>query len=445
MPNTQIQIFLLILCGCLALSFPGKAAAQTFDPVLLEAPRGLGDIRNLKREPDYLILKTVEERLHPDFRPAPVRWRGFTLYPLLVVEQSYNDNIFATQTGTQSDFVTTVAPSLLVQKEFGRHNASVLIEGDINRHWSEKDENTENFRTRFNALIEMLHDIVIPVELSYSTGHEKREQNFSSNFATEPIGFRTFAGALGLSYNPNRLSLSLVGRYADTAFEDGQNAAGQAVIRSDSDRRTTELETRASYDILPNHKPFLSFILGTTDYKNRDFQNGSFSGLSRDSTHVSVLAGWELAYKGLIEGYLGGGYTMRDYDDSTIKDIDSAKVAGSLAWNITKLATLNLGLRHQISEDSTVSQGIVLTQGRIGLDYEVLRNLAVQAYIDRALAEYEESVREDKLLSTGVGLRYVLSPRLSLSADYNFKARESSQPGLDYDRNLFMVRLNARL
>lgn len=438
-------IILWTVCVLFVLSNNISVHAQTFESVMVEAPRGLGDVRQSKREPDGQSLKIVSERLDPQLQPVAIRWRGLEIYPLMRLTEKYDSNIFATENNTESDFITIVNPSILVRKDVGRHNFGFLVEGDYNKYASNSDEDTFNFRTRLNGSLEMRHDISFPFEVSYNAGHEKRGQNLSANFSKDPIAFKTFASAFGISYNPNRLGLSLIGRYNTVTFDDGENRAGQAVIRSDADRSLAEIEARASYDILPNHQPFVSVSMTSTDYKRGDFQSGSFSGPERDSKNIGFLGGWEFAYKGLVEGYLGAGYGSRKYKSNQIDDVSSARIAGNISWNLGKKATLNLALRREIAEDNQVLAAAVLSQGRLKLDYEFLHNLFFDAFVDKALADFQESSREDEIFSIGTGLRYVINPRYSVSGHYDFKARESSIPGLDFDRHQLMVRLNARL
>lgn len=438
-------IIVLTICVLFVFTNGNNAFAQTLDSVLLEAPKPLGDIRTIRRDPDPSSLKVVSERLDSDLRPVAIRWRGLEIYPLLKTTVKYVDNVFATEKNTKNDVITTINPSIFFFKEYGRHNFGFLLEGDAHKYADNTDEDKMNFKTKLNGVLEARHDITFPFEVSYIIGHEKREQNFANNFSKDPIKFKSFGSALGISYNPNRLNLSLTGRYNNISFEDGENKSGQAVIRSDSDRSFVEAEARVSYDLLPNHKPFVSVSLNDTNYARGDFQGGSFSGPKRDSKGVGFLAGWEFVYKGLVEGYLGAGYSEKDYKDNAIDDVSSSRVAGNISWNVSKKATLKLALRRKIAEDNQILAAAILSQGRLEFDYEFLHNLFFDAFVDRALANFQDSDREDNLLSVGTGLRYIINPRYSVSGHYNFKARESNLPGLDYDRHQFMVRLNTRI
>lgn len=433
-----LGIFLVYLC----VPFSHTAFAQ--DSVLLEAPKPLADLRIIRREPDSETFKPVAERTPPELLPVPIDWRGFKIYPVLTTSQSVDTNIFATDGNEETDTVTNINPSLFFTKDYGRHQVNFSLEGDAKKYWSNTDEDVFNYSSSLNGFLEARREIKIPFELTYTSGHEKRAQNLLQNFSKEPIAYDSIGTALGVSYEPNRLSAAAILRHVDLSFDNGENMLGQTIVREDGDRTLTVLELNNAYQILPNHRPFLNLAFGFTDYKNKTYDGTGFNGIERDSKNFDALAGWEMAYKGLVEGYLGVGFGTRDYKDNAIEDISSSKISANINWNITKRATLNLNLKRAISEDNQILQGIILSQGRVQMDYEVLHNLYYNAYMDYSLAEFEGSAREDGIFTMGTGFRYLISPRFSLSGDYDFKTRQSTAAGLDYDRHLFMLSLKTR-
>lgn len=240
------------------------------------------------------------------------------------------------------------------------------------------------------------------------------------------------------------VSLSAPARYGAISFDNGLTRAGNTVVREDGDRSFLDLELNTSYEILPNHRPFITLNIGATDYKNKTFTGGSFSGPERDSKNYNGLLGWALSYKGLVQGFFGIGYGKRNYDDAAIDDIGSTRISSNINWNVTKKATLNLSLRRAVTEDNQIVQGIILTQGRMQLDYEVLHNLYYKAFIDYALADFQTSTRQDDVILAGTGLRYHINPRFSFSGDYSYQQRDTTAVGLNYDSHEFVVRLHTR-
>ena len=432
-------ILLGVFSVYLSIAMVQSAFAQA-DNVFVEVPKPLADIHSLK--PDS--SNSVSQQSGLNTGTSPIRWRGFEISPLLASSQTVDTNIYATDSNEETDTITTLRPSVQVRKSFGSHEAKLSMEGEAKKYWSNTDEDVFNFNTKLDGALKAGTDIQIPFELAYTSGHETRGQNFGGGFSKKPIAFDSFGSALGIVYNPDRLNLSLVGRYGGLSFDNGKDAASQRIVREDGDRTSTSVEATASYEVSPGHEPFVSASYGTTDYKNGTFTGADFSGPERDSENFDVLAGWKLAYKGVLSGYAGAGYATRNYDSAQIDDIDTLKIAADINWNVTKKATLNLALRRAITEDSQITQGAVLSQGRLQLDYEFLHNLFYNAFVDYAFADFQSSTREDDILNLGTGLRYNINPRWSVSGDYDYISRDSTVLSADYDKHQFMVRLHTR-
>src|SRR6266699_1072721 len=49
--------------------------------------------------------QSVVERPRPEYDPLGIRFGSFFLYPRAELDEVYNDNVFATKTGTKSDFI----------------------------------------------------------------------------------------------------------------------------------------------------------------------------------------------------------------------------------------------------------------------------------------------------------------------------------------------------
>ncbi len=428
-------------------TFPVQGGAQSstaVSSVLLEAPKPLGDIRSLRRDPDLESYVPVGKRVQRDFATQPIRWHGFLLTPQIVSEQKIDSNILASSENDEADTITVVRPSLQVRKEFGRHSANLLVEGEGEKFWSNQENDVFNARAQLSGVLEARRSFKIPFELSYTSGHEKRSQNFSQNISEEPIGFTSMGGALGFVYKPNRASLSVVGRHAEIAFDNGRTVAGNRLVREDDDRTSTTVEVRGSYDLTPNHVPFVSVGLGELDYDQGTFDGTGFNGPERDSENLNVVVGWQFGYKGLLLADIGVGYTSRDYDSQSIEDIETTGFAADINWNMTKRSTFNLGLRRSITDNNDSTQGVILTEARLGYDREVLHNLFFDAFINYALLDVSDTDREDDVISGGFGMRYDLSPRFAISAGYDYTTRESTAPGLDYDRHQLTARLTTK-
>lgn len=427
----------------LQLMMAGKSSAQ--DAVLSAQDRAIGDVLTLSGDPQDFSSRPVDRRVEEEYQPVPIHWEGLVIYPEMEVSFLYDDNVFITEQDPSGDYISKVKPSIKFTKNFDRHTANLELEGEVTRHLSLDDEDVENARARFFGFLELHHDFTIPYEIGWSSNHENRAQNFSSNFANKPLGYESVAGALGLTYKPNRLTLALVGRYSHVDYEDGVSAAGQPVVRSDSNNTTVELEGLASYHFLRDHKLFLSMAGSLIDYEKRNFIAGSFDGVGRDNTGLSITAGLDTQYQELVEASLGIGYEQRTFKTSDLEDVSALKIASDFLWNATKRATVEGNISRSVAQDNEITQGIILTEVLTELDYEFRHNMFGSVRLGNAWVEFNEIDREDEVLSAGLGLRYLVSPRLTLESEYRKKRRESTQQNFDYDKDVWLVRMNTRL
>src|SRR5262249_31348041 len=119
----------VFLCASVLL-WPAIAAAQ-FDPFL---PVPIPPVGPAQPAPQTIAPQrgqAVTDRPRPEFDALGVRITEFFFYPRLELDESYNDNIFATRSGTTSDFITDLKPRLDIVSNFGQHALNVRMGGDF--------------------------------------------------------------------------------------------------------------------------------------------------------------------------------------------------------------------------------------------------------------------------------------------------------------------------
>lgn len=412
--------------------------------ILIEAPKPLGDVRALQREPDEETFVPVSKRSEDELAGQPLRWRGFQISPEIISSQTIDSNILVSDTNEEADTITTIQPSVIINKKWRRHDANLRIGAEGKKFWSNQENDVFNYNVKLDGTLEARRELKIPFEVSYSSDHEERSQNFSNSISKEPIAFNSYGAALGIIYAPNRLKLSLIGRHSAIAFDNGTRLNNTPLIREDDDRTSENIEFRGSYALIPNHSPFISVNLQKIKYEKGSFTGSGFNGPKRDSKSINILGGWQFQYKGILYADLGVGIGQRDYNSNQISDIDTFNAAGNLNWNVTKRGTFNLGLARTITDNNDSLQGVVLTDIRSGYDHEILHNLFLTSFINYATLDVENSDRLDRVYGFGTGIEYQISPRFTLSTNYEFNKRSSNAPGLDYDQHKITARLNTK-
>ena len=377
------------------------------------------------------------------YKGEPVKFGSFLMFPNITLKQGYNDNVLATQNNTRSDFVTVFAPELLIQKQFGRHNALLELKNETIRYWDETDENVENYSALFQANLEAKRGIDIPISLEYRNGFlDRRDQRRASvnQLTVKPLQNTSFQAETGLIYKPNRLLLSLLGNYRQGRLENERTFAGNTLIRDNRDVDAVGFIGRAAYDVSTGFAPFIE-----ATYQQEDFINERAGANSRDNDLFRVLLGSSFDYRGLLTGYLGVGYDMREYSDSNVDDTDALSIDGNIVWNPTAKTRVSLNLSRATFEDNQIAAG--LTETVIGLEgrHEIMRDTFARAFVKYDEDEFDSINRTDETTNIGGELLYIIGPHLQIGADYTYTHRDSTVNGLGLDNSVVFLRAKLAL
>ena len=98
---------------------------------------------------------TVQGRERPELDALGVRAGGFTAFPSLEVEGTYDDNIFLDETGEIDDFVTKITPTLRLNSNWSSHSLRFSGTGDIVRYADNSAEDNETFKLRADGVIDV--------------------------------------------------------------------------------------------------------------------------------------------------------------------------------------------------------------------------------------------------------------------------------------------------
>jgi Uncharacterized protein conserved in bacteria len=93
--------------------------------------------------PDDVLL--FRKRAVSDYLPVGIRAGGFLLSPGIGISSTYDDNIFRTPAGRQSDFITNVKPAFAAQSNWNRHSLFFGAECDFGFYGDHSDENYEDY------------------------------------------------------------------------------------------------------------------------------------------------------------------------------------------------------------------------------------------------------------------------------------------------------------
>lgn len=369
-----------------------------------------------------------------------MRTSGFVIFPSVDVGVGFDDNIFASQTNTRDDIITTVTPAVRISSDWNQHYLSFSGSGDIVRYADNDAEDHETFELTIDSRIDIRRDTKLTANAQYELGSEGRG-SVDDVGGTTPTEFDVRSAAAEIIHKPNRLSLGVGGRLAQLDFDDVATSTG-TVNNDDRDRDEASITFRGGYTIQNQYEAFAQVILSSINYDAAVDDNG----VNRDNEGYEIRAGARIDITGVLFGDVFVGYLNRDYDDATLQSVDTIVGGVDLTWNVTRLTTVSAGFERIIDETTlATASGNLRTSYKISADHELLRSLILSARLGVSKDEFEGTSREDDYLGVGFGARYILNRNFSFAFDYDYSERDANIAGSDYEINKIMLRLQAHL
>jgi hypothetical protein len=415
----------------LVLSTPSESLAQA------SVPRG----------------DTVTSRSRPALDPLGVRLGAFLFFPNLFIDQTYSDNIFASENDTEADFITEVRPEFSLESDWNNHALRLAAGSNFGLYADNDAEDFIDYFTSVDGRLDITRDAALFANGGYARRHEERGDPDDVR-GRNPTEFDLIDGGLRYVHSFGRFRTTTRAEFLRLDFENVEAAGpGSAqTIQNDRDRSIFTGGLRVGYEILPSYE---AFIQGTGNRRNYDETDADDAiGTDRDSYGYDIVTGVALDLGGLLFGEVFVGFREQTYEEGSLNDNSGVTFGTTIDWNVTPLTTFTFRVEQDVN-DTTIegASGVTVTEGRFGVDHELLRNLLLNGNVSVSSNDYEGTSRQDYVFGTGIGARYLMNRNFYASIGYRFVRRSSEDavgdgtPGEDPDfsENRFRIGLEAQL
>jgi hypothetical protein len=404
---------------------------------------------------------SVAQRPHPDYTPLGVRAGSFLVFPSAGLAESYDSNVFATQTGVKSDFVTDVTPDVTVDSDWNNHALDFDAGGDIKRYASEVSENVTDAHAIANGRLDVRREIYFLGGLSYQREHEDRSSPNSIAGQKNPTEYQVAGAGLSYVHEPGRLGLRVDGTVNSYFYDNGQTATGASVVETDRNRTEYIIRPRLAYEIVPGYHAFVQLQANRRDYQSQFDQ----FGIAHDSHGYEADAGTALSLGGIINGEIYAGYLKQFYDTDTRAtagnptpiankpSVSGVGFGGNLLWNVTDLTSLRFAMSRAIQETivtnavgatTAIAEADLVTAASVSVEHELLRNVLLTGGVSYTQDAFQGITRTDNSYGGTAGANYLINRYLSAGLNLSYTKRSSNQPGNDYDREIVMASLRTQ-
>lgn len=382
--------------------------------------------------------EAILDKARPDYDAKGINLGGFNLKPKLDLEETYDDNIYSSDNSEVEDFITTISPSVALQSDWSRHSVGLEAGADFIRYQDESSEDVENYNIGANARFDIVRDTYLFTGLSYQELTEQRGSPDTAANAAEPTNYSDLTGNIGFYRGLRKVSLRVDSEAKKLNYDDGSTIAGAKIENDDRDRDQYNTTVNLGYEFIPDYQAFLR---GTYDARRYD----DTSALDRDSDGYEIVAGTSVNISGKARGELFVGYLNREYDATTLNDIDDVAYGASLLWNPTQITSVNIGINRTVEETTVAnSSGYINTNYSAGLQHELRRNILLGAGLSFSTNEYESTAanaREDEIFTANTEVRYLINSNASAKLGYQYQDRDSNLANQDYAKNTLTLGL----
>lgn len=425
----------------LLCALPGATAsvsAQTLVPALpgrliFDAGQpGLGDLKRRTRA-------DITNRADRDYGFIPV---GSWLFaPSLDAGVLYDDNIYQTRANKVESWGVRLLPRFVALRETGIHDTTAYGVGDIRLYPDQSKANTVEGQLGLVHRYEIQRDLVWRVQGDYARRSDDEADYLEAGpfgpqvISRDPRQYNEWFGSTSLQKTWGFFSLGLGGAVQKTMYEATTDEFGNRVSESDSDFTRYRLNARASYQLTP---AFYTFVEPALDWWR-------FNRSAYDSQGYRVIGGIGSERISLFRGEVYAGYQQQNFEDPRIDEAAGSVFGARVSWFPTRDLTISAAVDQSLSASVPESGTFVLpdvthaTTAALRANWLALHNLSASVQVGYQFVDYENQVREDNVWRAGVGLTYMVTPRLGLAADYEYTTLDSNVPDASYDRNRVTV------
>jgi hypothetical protein len=376
---------------------------------------------------------------------------SFRLFPDLELDEVYNDNIYATSNGVSgrtASFIQLIRPSLDLRSDWNNHMLNVFARGSFGVYSASSTENYQDYGFGFDGRVDIQRDWNVYGGGSFSRRHEDRGTPNVTTALFSPTQYNQLAGNIGYYQRFNRLNVRLDGRVDNYDYVNNGLGPSEGVIQN-SDRNRTEFReaARFGYEFSPGYQVWIRGDLNQRQYATvPDTQ-----GFNRNSRGWDVVGGVTVDLGGITSLEAFGGYIQQNYDDFRFAQVSAPMFGLTGYWNPVRELMVKPFVRRTV-EDSALTTTASYVNTAFGTDvtYNVRPNIQIDAHGDYSIADYvgasgASPQRYEQYLTLRAGVLYRPTPNFYVGPTYQYLHRSSNQPLSDYDQNMVMLRLGARL
>ena len=387
-------------------------------------------------------------RAAENYDAVGIRLGSFRLFPLLELDEGYNDNVFAVPaaSGPTASFAQFIKPALELRSTWASHMLNLYARGNFGFYTAAPAQNFQDFAVGGDGRLDIQRNWNTYGGLSFNRAHEDPGAPNTVSGVSGVTVYNQLSGNIGYYQKISRLSGRAEFRADNFSYyNNGLGLANGVVPNNDRDRTELRESLRGGYEFLDGYEIWTRGTLNQRLYVNPV----DAAGFARNSSGWDLVGGISIDVGGLTTAELFAGYLQQNYVDSRFKTLQGVQFGAAAYWNPLKALVVKPYVRRTVNEAAYIGDsGYLGTSFGFNVNYDVRPNIKLNGLGDYSIADYQSfssSNRLDQYFTVSAGVMYLPVPEFFVGPQYQYVNRNSNQPGLNYGQNVILLRLGARL
>lgn len=423
------------------------------DPTLVNAPDPQ-DVALIESPPAGFDPRLFDIELEPilDRRPASlfqfepydpkgIRVGSMILFPEAAIGASWHSNVFRAPSA-RSDIAYDVRPSARLLSNWRVHAFEFRASGLASHFQELSSENERAYTLEMRGRLDIAKRTSLEGLVLRDLAQESRSAIGADRSASQRADITTDKAAATLNHRFNRLTVQLRGSVTDVGYGDVTATDGSAISGEDRDYRTTEEAVRLRWELKPTLFGFVEHALNQRNYRLPALSDGIRRDSSGDRARVGVSFG-NTSRK--LRGEVSIGYGRQRPDDGRLREIEGIIVDANLAYRLSRLTTLLLTARSDVTETTLAGSAGALTH-QLGAEvrHALYHHLIASADLGYTLHDYGGVDLDERELRTSLGLEHFVSREVMLFGRYQHTRFESTDLSRNYNADEVRVGMRIR-
>lgn len=369
------------------------------------------------------------------------------MFPSVGLDETYNSNVYVTQTGAKSDFFTSLRPALDIASDWNNNALNFHADGEIRRYAQQVSENESNFNVASNGRLDIQRDVYLTGGLGYQIAHEDRTSPNSVTGEKSPTLYQLATGDIGFVHETGKIGFRVNADLNGYGYNNNITSTGVAIPESYRDRVEYYLTPRVSYEFIPGYS---AFIKAPVNYRDYDTQRDP-TGFKQNSHGYEVDAGTAIGLGQIVNGEVYVGYFQQDYDAAGNINMTGVRFGnnpsgvdfgGNVLWNVTAIDSIRGAVARSVQETTLrPASSEVESDASVTGEHELLRNVILTANLTYSNQDFQGVTRTDNIYSGGLGGRYLINKNLSAGLNASYSDRNSNVSGQSYRQTIVLANL----